>query len=418
MPRLPRTVWALAAVSFLTDAASELIAPLLPLVLTTALGASPLMLGLIEGAAESTAALLKLQSGRWSDRLRRRTPLVVAGYALAALVRPLVAFATSAPQVLAIRLLDRVGKGIRGAPRDALIADSVAPADRGRAFGTHRAADHAGAVVGPLVAWWLLQRGVTPANLFVWAAVPGALSVLVALVAVRESPRRRDPAAPAAPAAPDAPGARLASAAPTRGPALMAAPDRGTAPPLPSALRGVLLAIGCFTLANATDAFLLLRATSLGVPTVQLPLLWAALHLVKTVSSRPAGALSDRVGRRPLVVLGWSWYALVSVGFALAQSALALWVLTLAYGLVHGLTEGAEKALVADLAPPAVRGTAFGWYQLSVGVAALPASLLFGAIWTRWGAPAAFATSAALAVAALAVLLAAARREGPSGEGP
>jgi MFS family permease len=379
--RLPRNVLALAAVSFLTDASSELIAPLLPLVLTTTLGATAAFVGLIEGAAESTAAILKLLSGRWSDRWQRRKPLVVAGYALAALVRPLVALATSASQVLAIRLADRVGKGIRGAPRDALIADAVSPSDRGRAFGAHRAADHAGAVVGPLLAWWFLSQGMAPTSIFAIAAIPGALAVLVALVLVRESPReRRVPSAAEAPA-----------------------PDGA---PFPRQFWGVLTAIVLFTLGNSTDAFLLLRATELGVPTVQLPLLWGALHVVKSVSSTPAGALSDRIGRTPLVVAGWLWYALLYVGFGHATSTREIWLLFIAYGLVFGLTEGSEKALIADLAPADRRGTAFGWYQLSIGVAALPASVLFGWLWTHYSAATAFRVGATLGATATVVLLA------------
>jgi MFS family permease len=382
MSRLPRNVLALAAVSFLTDASSELIAPLLPLVLTTTLGATPTMIGMIEGAAESTAALLKLVSGRWSDRLSRRKPLVVAGYTIASVVRPLVAFATSSGQVLAIRLLDRVGKGVRGAPRDAMIADAVGPGERGRAFGAHRAADHAGAVVGPLLAWWLLSRGVAPRELFAWAAVPGALAVVVAVFGVREQPRVR--------------GASTGSTS-------------SDSRPLPARFWGVLAAIALFTLGNATDAFLLLRASELGIPTTQLPLLWGALHLIKSASSTPAGALSDRVGRIPLVVAGWIWYAVMYVGFAAATTTAHVWLLFGGYGMVFGLTEGSEKALIADLATPSLRGTAFGWYQLCIGIAALPASMLFGVVWTARGAAQAFQLGAGFAVAAIVLLLASSR---------
>jgi MFS family permease len=378
MSRLPRNVLALAAVSFLTDVSSELIAPLLPLVLTTTLGATPMMVGLIEGAAESVAALLKLASGRWYDRITRRKPLVLFGYTLATVVRPLVAIATSSGQVLAIRLLDRVGKGVRGAPRDAMIADAVPAHERGRAFGAHRAADHAGAVVGPLLGWWMLSRGVAPRDLFLWASVPGALAVFVAVFGVRESLR-----------------ARTASADSVR-----ADVDQ-----LPREFWRVLVAIGLFTLGNATDAFLLLRATELGIPVTQLPLLWGALHVVKSMSSTPAGSLSDRVGRVPLVLAGWIWYALMYLGFAAAATVMHVWLLFLSYGLVFGLTEGSEKALIADLAPASRRGTAFGWYQLTIGIAALPASVLFGAVWTARGASQAFQMGAALAACAAVVLL-------------
>jgi MFS family permease len=367
-------VLALAAVSFLTDASSEIIAPLLPLFLVGTLGASVQMVGVIEGAAEAVAALLKVASGWWSDRVSRRKPLIVLGYGLASLVRPMVAIAQTGAHVLAIRLTDRVGKGLRGAPRDALLAASVPVEQRGRAFGFHRAADHAGAVVGPLVALACLQWFAMPMRHVFWvAAVPGALAVLVALVAVKEE-RPADVAAPI-----------------RRREARVALPTRfwaGIAP--------VML----FTLGNSTDAFLLLRASQLGVPTALIPLVWVALHVVKSASSTPGGALSDRIGRRPLIVAGWLLYAAVYAGFALAEAQWHAWALFAAYGAVFGLTEGSEKALVADLVAPAQRGTAFGWYHGLVGAAALPASVLFGYVWDRYSAGTAFAMGAGLAVGA------------------
>jgi MFS family permease len=380
--RLGRNVLALGAVSFLTDVSSEMIYPLLPLFLTTTLGASPAFIGVIEGAAESTAALLKLASGWWSDRVRRRKPLVVAGYAIASVVRPLVALAQSAPQVLAIRLADRVGKGIRNSPRDALIADSVPPEIRGRAFGFHRAADHAGGVLGPLVAFALLEWGDVSLRTVFWlAAVPGALAVLAVIVFVRE---------PRAPARAERPAG---------GP-----PDLSQ--PMGARFWRVLAVILVFTLGNSTDAFLLLRASELGVPVALAPVLWAALHVVKSASSTPGGALSDRIGRRPALVAGWVLYAAVYLGFALASDAWHAWALFLVYGIHFGLTEGTERALVADLVPAARRGAAYGWYYLTIGIAMLPASILFGAVWSRAGAPAAFVMGAALALtAALGLLL-------------
>ncbi len=381
---LGRNVLALAAVSLLTDVATEMTYPLLPVFLVTVLGASATAIGAIEGAAESTAALLKLASGWWSDRLRRRKPLVVAGYALASAVRPLIGLAQSAGQVLAIRVADRVGKGIRGAPRDALIADSVDPAVRGRAFGFHRAADHAGAVIGPLLAFALLQGlGVELRTLFLLTAIPGALAVAVLVLGVRERAR-------AVPAAAE-PGEAAASPKP-RPTLARAGLDRGF-----WAYLGVLL---LFTLGNSTDAFLLLRATDLGVPAASIPLLWAFLHAVKSASSTPGGALSDRLGRKPLIVAGWLVYAGVYLGFARAQAAWQVWALFGLYGLFFGLTEGTEKALVADLVPAERRGAAFGWYNLALGLGALPAALLFGALWDRFGAPAAFGFGAAAALAA------------------
>ncbi len=375
---------ALSAVSFLTDASSEIIAPLLPLFLVGTLGTSVRMVGVIEGGAEAVAALLKLLSGWWSDRVARRKPLIVAGYAIASLVRPLIAVAQSGTQVLLIRLTDRVGKGIRGAPRDALLAASTPAEHRGRAFGLHRAADHAGAVVGPLIALACLSwLGLSVRSVFWVAAVPGALAVLVAILFVRE-PRASAPATATA--------VRAVSSAMASGAA--------TGEPLPRRFWQTLAPIVLFTLGNSTDAFLLLRASQLGVPTELVPLLWVALHFVKSASSAPGGAWSDRMGRKPLIVAGWGLYAAVYAGFALASEAWHAWALFALYGLVFGLTEGAEKALVADLVPAARRGTAFGWYAGLVGVAALPASIVFGAVWDAASSTTAFLMGAALAAAA------------------
>jgi MFS family permease len=378
--RLPRTVIALAAVSFLTDASSEMIYPLLPLFLNTTLGAGALAIGAIEGAAETVAALLKLVSGWWSDRVARRKPLVLLGYGLASVVRPLIGLAQSATQVLGLRLVDRIGKGIRGAPRDALIADAVDPSQRGRAYGFHRAGDHAGAVVGPLAAFALLGWfGFSLRTVFLLAAVPAALAVITLVVGVREAPRAvRGPARP--------PDLRRAG--------------------LGRTFWGYLAVLLVFTLGNSTDAFLLLRAADLGVPAALVPVLWAMLHVVKSASSTPGGTLSDRLGRRPLIVGGWIVFALVYLGFALATEAWHAWALFAAYGVFFGLTEGTEKALVADLVRPEVRGAAFGWYNLAIGIGALPASLLFGAIWEMVGPAAAFLSGAALAVTASLGLLA------------
>lgn len=373
-------VLALAAVSFLTDASSEIIAPLLPLFLVGTLGTSVRMVGLIEGAAEAMAALLKVASGWWSDRVARRKPLIVSGYAIASIVRPLVALAQSGTQVLGIRLVDRVGKGIRGAPRDALLAAAVPAAQRGRAFGFHRAADHAGAVAGPLIALVCLQAlGLTVRQLFWVAAVPGALAVLVAVVFVKE------------PRASMSPRDHRAAVPSTAGVA---------ARPLPGSFWRGIAPIVLFTLGNSTDAFLLLRASQLGVATPLIPLLWIVLHVVKSASSTPGGALSDRIGRRPLIVAGWGLYAAVYAGFAVAQAQWQAWVLFAVYGAVFGLTEGSEKAMVADLVPPPQRGTAFGWYHGLIGLAALPASVAFGAVWDAYGSAAAFGMGAGLALVA------------------
>jgi MFS family permease len=375
---LPPIVRALALVSLLTDAASEMIYPLLPVFLTTVLGASPAMLGLVEGAAETTAALVKLASGWWSDRARRYTPLVLIGYGIATVTRPFIGVAQSAWQVLSLRVIDRIGKGIRGAPRDALLASSVDASVRGRAFGFHRAADHLGAVIGPIVAWVLLQQlHLELRTVFVLSVIPGVLAVITVLVAVRD-PAPRDSTI-----------------------ALQTPAPAETLTPLPRRFWAVLGVLLLFTLGNSSDAFLLLRAQQLGVPIALLPILWAVHHLVKSAASVPGGALSDRIGRRTVMLVGWAWYALVYAGFALATNAWQAWALFLGYGLYFGMVEGAEKALIADLSPPERRGTAFGWYNAVMGIAALPASVLLGAIWNARGPAMAFQVGALIAASAV-----------------
>jgi MFS family permease len=369
--KLPRNVTALAAVSFFTDVSSEIIYPLLPLFLSGVLGVSAAGLGLIEGFAESVSSLLRLPAGWWSDRVKRRRPLVHWGYSIAAVARPLLGLVTSAGQVLAIRVSDRFGKGIRSAPRDALIADSVDASARGRAFGFHRAADNLGAVLGPLIAWAVLTFTVTELRtLFLWTALPGLISVMIVLVFVREPKHVTAAPTPAAPD--DAPDA---------------APD--AAEPMGAPFWRLLAVIFLFTLGLSTDAFLLLRASQLGVSAALIPILWAALHVVKSSSSMLGGALSDRVGRRPLIIGGWTIYALVYLGFAVASAEWHAWALFVVYGLYFGMAEGPQKAMVADLAPGMRRGTAYGWFNATVGVAALPASIVFGVVWDAYGAGAA-----------------------------
>lgn len=371
-------VFVLGLVSFFTDVSSEMIYPLLPLFLTGVLGAGPAFLGVIEGVAESTASLLKLLSGVVSDRVRRRKRLVLLGYSISALMRPLIGAAGSAFAVLLIRTGDRVGKGIRTSPRDALIADSVDPALRGKAYGFHRSMDHAGALVGPLIATLLLSYFVTDLRVVFWlAAIPGLIAVLLIVLKVSETERVG------------------LHAAPMRLSLLPAGP-----------LRRYLLIMFLFTLGNSSDAFLLLKAGTLGVPAFRIPLLWTFFHLVKMLSSMPFGALSDRIGRRAVIVSGWCVYSLSYLGYGLASSEWQVWLLFAFYGLFFGLTEGVEKAFVADLADPALRGAAFGWYHFAVGSGALPASLLFGVIWQQMGGVAPFLFGAALsAVSALLLLV-------------
>lgn len=378
---LPRTVVMLGVVSLLTDASSEMIYPLLPIFLATTLGAGATVIGLIEGVAESTASLVKLGSGWWSDRLGRRKAMVVAGYTLSACARPLVALAGAGWHVLAIRFADRVGKGLRSAPRDALLAASTPAQSWGKAFGFHRAMDHTGAVIGPLIATALLAWGLTDLRvLFALAAIPGILAVVVLVSAVREH----------------APVDRAA-----------AAPPRLSLAPFSPRFRAVLGVVALFTLGNSSDAFLLLKANAAGIGPAWIPLLWILLHITKAASSTPAGVLSDRIGRPRLILAGWLVYAAVYAGFGLATAAWQIWALFAIYGLFFGLTEGVEKAYVADLAPAEHRGTAYGLYHAAVGLAALPASLLMGVVWEHVGPGAAFGLGAGLALVASLLFLAA-----------
>ncbi|MFZ9899026.1 MAG: MFS transporter [Gemmatimonadaceae bacterium] len=408
---LAPTVRVLATVSFLTDVASEMIYPLLPLFLSTVLGTTAAGLGVIEGVAESVSALLRLPSGWWSDRMGRRKPLVVLGYGLAAVARPLIGLAQTTGQVLTIRVTDRFGKGVRSAPRDALIADAVAPEHRGLAYGLHRAADSAGAVVGPLLAWALLHFGwVELRTLFLWAAVPGLFALAMVVWWVREIPapgRANGVAEPngASPLASVVSSSAAASAVvgAEAGGADRALLDRvdGTLGPVFWRFLGVLF---LFTLAASSDAFLLLRASSLGVSVSQIPILWALLHVVKSGTNIVGGRLSDRMGRRPLIIGGWTVYALAYLGFGLATATWQIWALFLVYGLYFGATEGVEKALVADLVPEDRRGVAFGWFNAALGVGALPASIGFGIAWERLGAATAFCAAAVVAGAATLLL--------------
>lgn len=376
---LHRTVRSLGLVSLLTDASSEMIYPLLPAFLTGTLRAGPAFLGVVEGLAEAVAAALKILSGRLSDRLPRRKPLVVAGYTLSSVARPLVALATAPVHVLAVRLLDRVGKGVRGAPRDALLAEVVPREERGRAFGFQRAMDHAGAMVGPLLASAAMLVTSDLRVVFALAAVPAALAVATLVFGVKENPR------PPVPRPEEA---------------------HGTAAPLERPLVRYLLVLAVFTLGNSSDAFLLLRAQEAGVTLAAVPALWALHHLVKAAVSTWGGTLSDRVGRRRVILAGWGIYALAYAGFAVAASPLAVAGLFVVYGLYHALTEGAERALVADLAGEATRGRAFGLFHAVTGSALLPASLLTGLLWQQLGAAVALGTGALFAsLAALGLLL-------------
>lgn len=378
VPRaVTRNVLVLGAVSFFADVASDMVVPLLPAFLLS-LGAGASFLGIVEGLAEATAALFKWLSGRWADRVRRLLPITAAGYGLAAAVRPLLAIALAPWHVLAVRCLDRVGKGLRTSPRDKLLAASAPEEKLAEAFAFHRALDHAGAALGPLAASALLIAW--PGELrrvFLVAAVPGALAVL-ALVLVREPAQSLSKTVIES----------ITPGAPRRVP------------------RRLLAAIGLFALGNSTDALLLLRAQALGVPTVQLPLLWMLLHAVRSLCSWPLGRAADRLGRQGALAAGWVWYAVCYAGFALASRPLHALMLFAAYGLVAGLTEGSERALVAAAVGPKARGRALGLYNLASGAGLLVASVLAGVLWDRVSPSAALGLGAAMATLAAALLAA------------
>src|SRR5215203_2844017 len=385
---LSPTVFALSLVSFLNDTSSEIIYPLLPTFLALTLGASPFAIGLIEGFAESIASILKLFSGYLSDRFGNRKFPVFVGYSLAAVVRPLLSFVTSWPQVLFVRMTDRIGKGIRGAPRDALLAATVPEHARGLAFGFNRAADHLGAIVGPIVAFLLLTYMAadpsTPTarayqKVFLFASIPVAIGLFVNVFFVREKKKPVEE--------PDA------------------LPIKFSLRTFDPNFKRFLVVVALFTLSNSTDAFLLLRAQQVGIAPAMLPLLWMALHFSKLFSSIVGGDLSDRLGRKTLILTGWVIYAVVYAGFAFADSAWHAWALFIVYGLYFGLTEGVEKALVADLVDDEKRGTAFGFYNLAYGITVFPASIIFGYVWSKFGAESAFLMSAVISVIASACLL-------------
>lgn len=356
----------------LNDAASELIYPLLPVFLTTTLGATPAIIGIIEGAADGLASILKYLSGVWSDRAGKRKPLIVSGYGLAAVSRLLIAAATLWPLVLVARLVDRTGKGMRSAPRDAMISDVTPAENRGRAYGFHRALDHTGAIVGPLLAVLLLQGlGVSLRMVFFLAVIPGAIGMVMLLVALRESDgstKRRIETDPSV--------------------------------PLPRRFREAIVAIALFSLANSSDAFLLLQAHAAGVSTAMLPLLWAAHHVIKSLFSTRAGALSDRIDRRYLLIAGWLSYAVIYAIFPFARSLTSFVVLFVLYAIPFTLFEGAERAWIADMVPAAARGKSFGIYYLANGLCVLIGSAVFGLIYQQVSAQAAFFSGAALAAAA------------------
>ncbi len=376
---LPRNVKFLGWASLLNDTASEMVFPLLPLFLARLVGAGTIELGLLEGIAETAASLLKLWSGGRSDRSPRRKRYVVGGYLLAAIARPFTALAVAPWHVIVARTVDRVGKGVRTAPRDAMIADSTAAVQRGRAFGFHRAMDHLGAVIGPLAAyaflWW---RPDDLRNLFLLTAIPGAAVVALLVFGLRETARQ----------------------------------DTGKEPfsltlaPFDRRFRVYLVALAIFTLGNTSDLFLIQRSIDLGISAAWIPLLWGGLHVVKSLGNALSGHAVDRLGPRAMILAGWLVYAVSYSAFAWATTLAEMIVVLVGYGVFYALSEPAEKTLVANLVPRHRTGLAFGWYNFAIAATTLPGNVLFGVIYQNYGAAAAFGWGAAMAAVAAAVLLA------------
>ncbi|MFN7954317.1 MAG: MFS transporter [bacterium] len=383
---LNRNVVAVGLVSLLTDAASEMVLPLLPAFLTVTLGGGAMALGWIEGLADAVASALKLVSGRWADRLGRNQPLMLLGYGISTIARPFVAIATAPWHVLAVRVSDRVGKGIRSSPRDSLLAHAVPAEQRGAAFGFHRAMDHAGAVIGPTIAFLVLRYVSSDLrHLFLLSAIPGVFAVLAVVLGVRESPpvARADASRDAEP--------------------IGAASDVASAATSLAGLLTLLAPLAIFTLGKASETFLLLKAGAQSASLTTLPLLWIGLHVVKSACSFRGGVLSDRRGRARVIGAGWALHVGIYAALAFASSRTAVCALFLAYGIPAGLTEGAEKALVSALAPKRGQGTGFGWYHLTLGMSALLASVVFGTLWDAFGPRVAFLTGASLSAIGLAL---------------
>jgi MFS family permease len=372
--RLSKNVWSLGWVSFFNDASSEMIYPLLPLFLTQVLGVGVLFVGLVEGIAESVSSFLKLFSGWFSDQFQKKKWIIFSGYFLASSTRPFMGLATSAYHVLFLRFFDRVGKGVRTSPRDALLSQCCNEEERGKAFGFQRGMDHAGAMVGPLITTLLLTSLTKNLRvIFILAFIPALLCLWTLFRGVTDVVGNRTSMPP---------------------------PFNLHWKEWNKKFKFFLLIITLFTLGNSSDAFLLLRAKDLGIDMVLIPILWFVLHLSKTIFSIPGGSLSDRMGRRGVMILAWTVYGLVYLGFAFASKAYHIWALFFIYGLFFGLSEGTERAWVADLVEESKRGTAYGAYHFCIGIAALPASLIMGFFWEMMGVAWAFCFGAGMALIA------------------
>jgi MFS family permease len=382
---LPRNVWAVSLTSFFMDISSEMVINILPLFLSNVLGVGTNVIGLIEGISEATASLLKVFSGWLSDRLQARKWLAVAGYAVSTLAKPFFYFANAWTSVLAVRWADRVGKGVRTAPRDALVADSIDESQRGLAFGFHRAADTGGAMIGLLIALgvvWAAQSGAlelgrrTFQTVVLISLLPAALAVLSLALGARDVPVTEQRERPVI-------------------------SFRGLGKPF----LVFLLIVGLFDLGNSSDAFLVLRAQERGLSVPGILGMLVTFNGVYTLVSTPAGSLSDRVGRRRLIIGGWLAYAAIYLGFAVAGAAWHVWTLYVLYGVYYGLAYGVTKAMVADLVPAELRGTAYGTYNAVLGLLDLPASLIAGLLWQGLSPAAPFFFGAALALGAALLML-------------
>ncbi len=385
---LTRNVFVLGIVSLFTDISSEMIVPVRILFLVGVLGTPLTLAGLIEGLAESTVSILKIFSGRMSDRVHSRKPLILFGYGLSNGIKPFLALATAWPQALGFIFLDRVGKGVRGSPRDALLADSTDAQNRGKAFGFHRSMDTLGAAIGPLLTVGILAlNGQDLRQVFAWTAVPGVLGVLVLIFFLREQ-RRERPVAPAkASAQPRVPWQQQVRAL---GPRFW-----------------MFTAISTiFALGNSSDAFLFLRAEGLEHALEAVPLVYFGYNIIYAVLATPLGVLSDRWGRAPVLIAGYLAFALVYAGWTVANQSWHVWALFAVYGIYAAATDGVSKALVADVIPKAQRGTAMGWFNGVTGFAALPANVLGGWLWSAFGPGATFGFGAWAGFVAAALMIA------------
>jgi MFS family permease len=374
----PLLVVKLGLLSLFTDMSSEMIFPLLPMFLASLPGGGPFALGIVEGIAESTSSFFKLVSGLWSDKLKKRAPFVMSGYGIASVVRPFIAFARIWPVVLVLRFFDRIGKGLRSSPRDAMIADSTPVERRGEAFGFQRIMDHTGAVAGPVIVFLLMNfGGMSIRQVILFSAVPSVI-VLVILATLRE------------PSQPPAPQVKI--------------PPTQEKHELPRNYWMLLTAMFVFTLGNSTDAFLLLRLSNVGIATEYVALLWGFHHILKILGAWVGGKYSDRAGRKPLMFIGLGLYALIYVAFGVVNSWLLLTGVFIIYGASIGILEPTERAWISELAGAEKRGAAFGYYHAAIGFGALPASVLFGLLWKEFGQMTAFLTGAGFAIVSAVIV--------------